>query len=103
MSNKPSNNEDEFFLREEAEKLHRLHAEKLKQQDSHKREADKKAHWMKCGKCGYDLTTVRWRNVDVDKCFSCGAILLDDGELEQLAGAEGGEGFFSTFAGLFKK
>ena len=56
---------------------------------------------MKCGKCGYDMQTIRWRNVDVEKCFRCGAILLDDGEREKLAGKEGG-GFLASFNTLFK-
>lgn len=102
MTAKPSNNEDEFFAREEAEKLYRLHKEKLKEQDSAKADADKKAHWMKCPKCGYDLETIKWRNVDIDKCFRCGVITLDDGELETLAGSEQAGGFIHSFRGLFK-
>ncbi len=97
---KPTNTEEEFFAREEAEKLYKLHKEKLRAQKAQDAEAQKQAHWMKCGKCGYDLQTIRWRNVDVEKCFRCGAILLDDGELEKLAGKEGG--FFTSFGGLFK-
>ena len=82
MSDKKTPAEEEYFAREEAEKLHRLHQEKLKAQDKAAAEAEKKLHWMKCSKCGYGLETVRWRAVDVDKCFRCGAIVLDDGELE---------------------
>lgn len=96
MVEKPSRSEDEFFAREEAEKLHKLASEKSKQLTAAEKEARKQQHWMKCGKCGYDLQTIRWRNVDVDKCFSCGVILLDDGELEKLAGAEEKGGFFRS-------
>jgi uncharacterized protein len=103
VTEKPTKNEDEFFAREEAEKLHRLHVEKMKERTQEQMDAEKKAHWMKCGKCGYDLQTIRWRNVDVDKCFRCGCILLDDGELEKLAGEENSGQFVSSFLGLFKK
>ena len=103
MSEKPSQNEAEFFAREEAEKLYRLHQEQLKTDDAEKAAAEKAAHWMKCGKCGYGLTTVKWRNVEIDKCFRCGVILLDDGELEQLAGKEQPDGFLASFSTLFKK
>jgi hypothetical protein len=102
MTDKPSRAEDEFFAREEAEKLHRLHVEKLRQQTKEEIEQQKQLHWMKCGKCGYDLQTIRWRNVDVDKCFRCGAILLDDGELEKLAGKENTGQFMQSFTSLFK-
>ena len=103
MTDKPTKNEDEFFAREEAEKLHRLHSEKARAATAAELDAQKKLHWMKCGKCGYDLQTIRWRNVDVDKCFRCGVILLDDGELEKLAGNEQEGQFVSSFLGLFKK
>ena len=103
MAEKPTRNEDDFFAREEAEKLHRLHSEKQKQLSQAEIDAQKQLHWMKCGKCGYDLQTVRWRNVDVDKCFRCGTILLDDGELEKLAGKEEEGQFMSSFLGLFRK
>ncbi len=103
MVDKPTRNEEEFFAREEAEKLHKLHQEKLKDLDKTKELAEKKLHWMKCPKCGYGLEVIKWRAVEVDKCFRCGVIVLDDGELEQLAGKENDDGFFSTFSGLFKK
>jgi uncharacterized protein len=103
MPKKPSESEEEYFAREEAEKLHRLHQEKLKAETSKQREDQKALHWMKCPKCGYSLETLRWRTVDIDKCFSCGVIVLDDGELEKLAGKEEAGQFVSSFMGLFKK
>lgn len=102
MSEKPSRNEDEFFLREEAEKLHRLHQERLKEQDAKKAEEEKALHWMKCPKCGYGLETIKWRAVEVEKCFRCGVVVLDDGELETLAGKEDQSGFIASFSGLFR-
>ena len=101
MTDKPSSNEEEFFAREEAEKLYRLHKENLKANDQQRAEEEKKAHWMKCPKCGYGLETLKWRSVDVDKCFRCGVIVLDDGELETLAGKETPGGFISSFSTLF--
>jgi hypothetical protein len=44
---------------------------------------------MHCPKCGADLTEIDFRGVKVDKCFACGGIYLDDGELEQLVGRPG--------------
>ena len=103
MTEKPTRNEEEFFAREEAEKLHRLHHEKLKSSDAAKADEEKTLHWMKCPKCGYGLETIKWRNHDVEKCFRCGAVVLDAGELEALAGSEHAEGFLATFSTLFKK
>jgi ribosomal protein L37AE/L43A len=103
MTDKPTRNEEEFFAREEAEKLHRLHQDKLKTHDVAKAAEEKQLHWMKCPKCGYGLEEVKCRAVDVDKCFRCGVVVLDAGELETLAGTESAEGFLSSFSGLWKK
>ncbi len=103
MTDKPTRNEEEYFAREEAEKLHRLHTDKQRQQTTAEKDAEKKARWMRCGKCGYTLETIRWRNVDIDKCFRCGVILLDDGELEKLAGHEEAGNFLKGFFGAWKK
>ncbi len=53
------------------------------------RKALKDLHWMHCPKCGSSLTEITFRGVKVDKCFGCGGVYLDDGELEQLAGKPG--------------
>jgi hypothetical protein len=103
MPKKPSESEEEYFAREEAEKLYKLHQEKLRAESAKQREDAKALHWMKCPKCGYGLETIRWRTVDVEKCFSCNAIVLDDGEIEKLAGKEEAGQFVSSFLGLFKK
>lgn len=103
MTDKPSSNEAEFFAREEAEKLYRLHQEKLKHETQEQAADDKAAHWMKCAKCGYSLQTIKWRDVQIDKCFRCGVVVLDDGELEALAGKEQPDGFLASFSTLFKK
>lgn len=97
-----SQQEDEYFAREEALKLHKLHSEKVKDHKGEEMEALKKKHWMKCPKCGYDLQSLKWRAVEIDKCFHCGVIVLDDGELEQLAGQEKDDGFLNSVFDLFK-
>jgi len=65
------------------------------------REAQKKSHFMKCGKCGSDLKTIQWRDVEIERCFGCGVTLLDDGELEKLAGDEDDGSLMRGFLGLF--
>ena len=100
MSEKRSKAEEEYFAREEAEKLHRLHQERLEKADEAAREELKKQHWMHCPKCGWDLETIKWRGVDIEKCFHCGVVVLDDGELEKLAGQED-EGLLGGLFGLF--
>jgi uncharacterized protein len=100
---KPSKNEDEFFAREDAEKLYRAHAEKQKATTEAEADAQKKLHWLHCGKCGYQMDTIRWRDVEIEKCFRCGAVLLDDGELEKLAGQEHETGALRALVSVFKR
>ena len=56
-------------------------------------------HYMHCQKCGSALTEVQFRGVQVDKCFACGGVYLDDGELEQLTGKPG---WFESMLRFFK-
>lgn len=97
-----SQSEDEYFAREEAEKLRRLHQEKLKELDAQDKEERKKLHWMHCPKCGYDLQTIKWRQVEIEKCFHCGVIVLDDGELERLAGDEEDGSFIRSLFSVWR-
>lgn len=102
MTEKPSRNEDEYFAREDAEKLYRLHKDRQKNDDQQKRDEEKALHWMKCPKCGYGLEHIHWRGHTIDKCFRCGVTVLDQGELESLAGKEHADGFLSAFSKVFK-
>lgn len=85
-TNKPSNEEEEYFAREEAQKRHKIAVETARAMEAAERDRRQKLHYMKCPKCGYDLETVKFRNVAIDKCFHCNGTWLDAGELETLAG-----------------
>ena len=94
--------EEEFMAREEAEKLHRLAQKKIEALNQQQMEERKKLHFMHCAKCGFDLQTITWRDVEIEKCYHCGAVVLDDGELEKLAGQEEEGGFMRDFLNIFK-
>lgn len=95
---KPSSSEEDYFAQENLEARHRLHAEKQAEMEASERAAAKELHWMKCSKCGYDLTTEKLRGVEIEKCYGCGAIVLDKGELEKLQREDGLMGaFFNVF------
>jgi hypothetical protein len=77
---KPSSNEDEYFLKQEAELLKERQAKLLDEE-----RAKQKAQWfMKCPKCGMPLETIVISHVSVDKCTGCAGIFLDAGELESI-------------------
>ena len=101
MSHKPTPHEEEYFAREEAEKKRKLIAEKLAAQTAEEREAQKKLHYMKCPKCGADLTPVAYKDIEIDRCFGCGGVYLDTGELEHLAGQD--QSYLATVFRFFIK
>ena len=80
MSDKPSKNEDEYFARRDAELLRqqRTSAQQAAAQ------AERKSHYMKCPKCGYDLITGEWDGIQIDQCTHCHGIWFDAGEAESL-------------------
>lgn len=80
MTEKPSRNEEEYFAKREAELL-RQQREAARQAQT---EAERKSHYMKCPKCGYDLITGEWHGVEIDQCTNCHGIWFDAGEAEGL-------------------
>ena len=80
----PSNAEEEYFKREEIHKLRKARAEANADLAQEAKVTAKKAHWMRCPKCGMELTEIEFRGVQVDNCFSCGGMFLDAGEAEKI-------------------
>ncbi len=87
---KPSNEEEEYFAKEEAAARHRLAVEHMAKMEQKTQEELRALHHMKCPKCGFDLEHVKFRDVGIDRCFHCHGTWLDAGELEHLAGKEHG-------------
>lgn len=82
---KPSNQEEEWFAREELEKKRQLAREQAGRLAEQQQQELKALHFMKCPKCGFDLHTVKYGPLDIDTCFNCHGVWLDSGELEQIA------------------
>ena len=80
MSDKLRTNEDEFFLRQSAEQI-RAERERLNAQ---RQQSERRAHFMKCPKCGGDLAEREYHHVKIDECKDCGGIWLDKGELQMI-------------------
>ena len=89
MSRRPSETEQEYQARLTMERQRSAAQERNSQIAESDREQQKQLHWMRCPKCGSELSEVQFRAVKVDKCFTCGGVYLDDGELEQLTGKPG--------------
>jgi acetyl-CoA carboxylase beta subunit len=96
---KPSKSEDEYFARKEMEQRKQRAAEQSAKMAAEEKERVRKLHWMKCPKCGMDLTTIDFQ-VKIDQCPSCNGTFLDAGELQEIL--KRGGGFFGKVASIFK-
>ncbi len=90
-------NEDEYFMKQDAELVQQLRAKRAAERE----EAERKSHFMKCPKCGANLKEVTNAQVAVDVCTECGGMWLDAGELELLRKVKEHR-FGSMFAELFR-
>lgn len=99
---KPSSAEDEFFAKEDAEKKRKLALQVSKETASEERKRLRELHYMRCPKCGMKMQEVRFRNLDVDVCFSCNGIFLDKGEIDVIAAPQQ-KGIMSAILNWFKE
>jgi Zn-finger nucleic acid-binding protein len=83
-TDKPSRNEDEYFVKQDAELLRKQRAA----DEAAAREAERKSHYMKCPKDGYDLASSTYHGVQIETCPRCGGMWLDAGELDAVAHEE---------------
>lgn len=100
MSGSKHNQEEEYFARLEREQLAALKEKLAIEEANAAREERKALHKNRCGKCGGELKPRPFKGVEIDVCVDCGAVLLDPGELEQLAGDDK-TGVFSALGELF--
>ena len=100
---KPSTIEDEYFVKEDAEKKRRIAQQVKKETAAEEQKRLKDLHWMHCPKCGMDMHEVRYGTLDVDVCFACGGVFLDKGELEQVSHSTGGKGLMGSILNWFKE
>jgi uncharacterized protein len=90
MNVKPSENEEEYFARQEVERRREV-AEKLQStMREEERRREQALHFMKCPKCGMHLEEIAVGDVKIDKCFHCEGMWLDKGELERIQAKDAG-------------
>jgi uncharacterized protein len=97
MAGKPSEREEEYFIRMEFEKKKKLEEEKHKKLGEVEKKKLKEIHYMRCPKCGMELIEIYYNGVHTDKCSECGGIWLDTGEFEMLSKTDN-----SVLTGLFR-
>lgn len=97
---KPTKPETEYFTKQEVEALKRLAEKKRNELKEAELNSLKKLHAGRCASCGFQMTAMVFKGVTIEKCFNCGGVFLDNGELEKLSGEE--SHFLSHIVELFK-
>ena len=90
MPVKPSDAEEEYFARQELELRRKIAAEHQAKVQAEEKERERALHFMKCPKCGMPLEELTLGGVHVDKCFNCGGLWLDQGEMEAIQAKDSG-------------
>ena len=99
----PSRNEDEYFVKQDAELLKQMRA-KL---DAERAKAEKAQAAMKCPRCGGTLQETQFHHAVVDVCPNCKGMWLDAGEIEIIGKSfqeeHSARNVFSDLRNLFQK
>ncbi|MEP7346200.1 MAG: zf-TFIIB domain-containing protein [Gemmatimonadaceae bacterium] len=78
--NSPSRNEDEYFVKLDADLIKDQRA-KL---NTDRERLERRSHYMKCPKCGATLIETDFHHIKIDKCPECGGLWFDRGEIDML-------------------
>jgi hypothetical protein len=81
MTHKTSHNTDEYFVKQDAELLRKQRAAA----EAAALEAERKSHFMKCPKDGYDLVSSTFHGVQIESCPHCGGMWVDAAEIEAVS------------------
>ena len=101
MTNKPSEKEEEYFVKLEFERKKKAEDEKQARMAVEEKTRLKELHHMHCPKCGMNLVTIDYKGIAVDRCTGCEGLWLDYGELEAITKLE--KSGLDRLFGLFRK
>jgi len=85
MPVKPTELEEEFFARQEFERVKKIEEERAREIEAEEKKSLKDLHYMRCPKCGMQLVEIDYRGVKIDRCTACEGVWLDAGELEEIS------------------
>ncbi len=88
MAVKPSEQEEEYFARQEFERRKKALAEQESKAAEEERLRVLAVARNRCPKCGAPLVMIAFRGVELDKCSRCQGVWFDFGELDQVVAEE---------------
>lgn len=94
--------EEEYFFKLNKELIERRRRELDEERKSRQVTEQRKAHWLKCPKCGSDMRETDLQGIKVDRCSNCSGIYFDQGELELLLQTQQPQGFLAGMRHMLK-
>lgn len=88
-TSKPSQAEEEYFAREDAEKKRKLALKEAKTLAASEREALQAQHAGHCPQCGHKMQQLTLQAVSVLRCFVCNGLFVGEQDLQKLKGSSG--------------
>jgi len=77
--------EEEYFIREDQEKRHRLHAQHEASDHQKLKEEQKRLHFNKCPRCGGDLVHGTYKLIEAEHCPVCDTLTMSKADIEKLS------------------
>ena len=99
---KPSNQEDEYFVREDQERLRKLHAEEQSRMQQGERDALRKAHAGRCSGCGATMVPEKAGEVTILHCPACGGAFLEKRAWDFMHGHDDSHSVMSSVLNWFR-
>jgi predicted RNA-binding Zn-ribbon protein involved in translation (DUF1610 family) len=81
---KPSNQEDEYFKREDAERMRKLHKEEMARLKQSEKEELRRQHAGRCANCGALMVPEPISGATVLHCPNCGGAFLERKQWEYI-------------------
>ncbi len=94
--------EEEYFQRENQKLIERKRAELDAEREKIKEEQLKGEHWMRCPKCGHQMSEEELSGIMIDRCGNCQGLFFDAGELELLLESKEPQGFLGGLKRLIR-
>lgn len=95
--------EEEYFYKKNKELIEQMRVQRDRKRAEQEDRNRRLAHWMKCPKCGSDLSEFEHLGIKLDRCGDCHGIFFDDGELDILLQAQEPKGFLGGLRRILKK
>jgi hypothetical protein len=96
----PSEQEEEYFAKQEFERRKKALADTQGRDAEAERQRILATVKGRCPKCAFPLVTITYKGVELDKCSGCEGLWFDTGELDRVLEKEG-SGFLGGIKRIF--